>query len=162
MGKCVSCGKSGLFLKLNAQNRCSECAKASKAVAKKTVQIEKFEKKHGAVLDKHFKLAKEAGEAYRTENYSKAVRLCQADIALLPKVEKAWEEEKKLGHFKQPPRISAFKLLAQAYEKQGKIEDAIRACDNAIASGYGDDGTKGGMSARKKSLEKKLKSGGKK
>lgn len=42
------------------------------------------------------------------------------------------------------------------YEKQGRYEEAISICDEAIAAGATYDGTKNGMAGRKNRLAKKV------
>jgi Tetratricopeptide repeat. len=69
----------------------------------------------------------------------------------------AWiREGKKNKNFKPPTQVDAFKYLAMLYEKQGRYEEAIAICDEAIATGATYDGTKNGMNGRKNKLQKKI------
>lgn len=155
MGKCIVCGKSGMFLKLDAKGRCSDCE--NKKITKRLLMIEEFERLHGPILDKHYALAEKASNSYRSGDYKKTIAYCEENIDLLPKVKKAWDAGKKLKYYQTYPNVKCFKLLSQAYEKLGKYDDAIDACRRSIKAGFKSDGTQGGMSGRIKRLEKKAK-----
>lgn len=159
MSRCKSCGKRGLFLKVNWQGLCKSCEKTLKqesaSMSKRLIKIEQFEKNHGSILDRYYALNQSADEAYRCGQYAKCIVLCQKNLQLLPQVQGAFRAEIRLGYSDAPPRVPTYKRLAMAYEKQGDINKAIEVCKEAIAKGYNYDGTKEGMHGRIKRLEKK-------
>jgi hypothetical protein len=54
------------------------------------------------------------------------------------------------------PEVPAFSLLAEALEKDGRHEEALAVCRQAVELGL-NDGTKAGFSSRIRKLQKKLK-----
>lgn len=61
----------------------------------------------------------------------------------------AWvQEAEKQPGFQHPTRVEAFEYLAMLYEKQDRIEEAVRVCEAAISAGVTDDETVSGMSGR--------------
>lgn len=116
-------------------------------------------------MDRHFALI----EALKMEkNPERQEKICLEDIALVADFNREWintaeKEASILGlkgtarknHMALPRSYPAFKKLAVIYEKAGKYDEAIEVCKKAIAAGYKQDGTEGGMTARVKKLKEK-------
>ena len=112
------------------------------------------------VVDAHYTYLEKYQELYTTVNQSKDyysadadefIYLCNEDIQI------AAEFAETCRLYDQPiPYYPAFHKLSMFYEKRGEFNQAIAICDTAIELGYENDETKGGMSARKARLEKKL------
>ena len=125
----------------------------------------------------HFALLEQISQT-KDPNIKKA--LCLQDIALVPEFCKEWIMDvdqraehsmmmdrligethpleyykKKMAHMYTLPRYPSFKTLAIIYEREGDYESAINICKDAIAAGFEDDGTKGGMIARLQKLIEK-------
>lgn len=129
-------------------------------------------------ITRHFKIL----EKLQTEKDIKRIKkLCLEDIALLPDFRKETEQfgdeqarnlmelDKMIGEPVKPfsyykekraqsysiPYFPTFKQLAIIYEKEGDYENAIKICEYAIAEGFENDKTKGGMTGRLEKLRKK-------
>lgn len=98
------------------------------------------------LLSQHFEYNQLIEVHYKERNKNakaidQCIRFCLADIQSIDKFVQAWlEEERILG--KQPrriPHIPSFERLAIIYEKQGKLEDAIKICEQAIQLGLDDE-----------------------
>lgn len=61
------------------------------------------------------------------------IQVCREDIELFPEFYEAWMVE-YLNNI-PTPYFPSFSVLADIYEKQGKIEEAIGICE--LATGYG-------------------------
>lgn len=57
--------------------------------------------------------------------------------------------------YQSPINVPAFKRLAMLYEKQGKYNEAVNVCKDAIKCGAVNDGSKGGMQGRLARILKK-------
>ena len=100
-------------------------------------------------MDQHFALL----DALRSEKDPQRQKtICINDIALVDQFNKEYINEygKPL-----PKSYPSFKKLAVIYEKEGDYLEAINVCKKAIAAGYKQDGTQGGMPARMKKLKEK-------
>ena len=75
------------------------------------------------------------------------IEVCKDDISIA----EAFKEQNPSIH-----NYQSFARLAIIYEGRNQIQEAIDVCNHAIALGFDDDGTKGGMSERLKRLEKNL------
>ncbi len=114
------------------------------------------------VSGSHFFYQTLAEEFYRLrDSYKKAIvysiDYCQKDIRLIEE-----DGEDLLDYFaslqsgyRGYPVIGTFKRLSIIFEKQNKIEEAIRTCEKAIELGILMDGTKRGYPGRLEKLKKK-------
>ena len=106
----------------------------------------------GKAYGKHWDLLYEIRDKYKDASKDGAVpeamdvviALCRQDIALADQVVSYC---KATG---REPYYESFKTLVRLLQQRGDHEEAIRVCDQAIALGFNDDGTKGGMEARRK------------
>ena len=80
------------------------------------------------------------------------LRFAGMHVKELPKM----AEAVKAAHGGKLPPVLAFKLLAAALEKAGRLEEALSVCRQAGDLGL-IDGTKAGFAGRIKKLEKKIK-----
>lgn len=109
--------------------------------------------KHFACLEKEIELYKKVcqtgdcnGDAAR-----ELINVCNDDISI------ATDFYNLCMACDEPvPNYAAFKYLAMLFEKRGEYRAAISVCEVAIAKGYSDDGTKGGMYGRIERLKKKI------
>lgn len=115
-----------------------------------------LEKKYKRVVDKHYSLLEKFEDAYKNGKLEKTIQLCKEDISLVDDLSEYWDAFVRLGDINGRPLFPAYKRLAIVYEKQGRIEDAIKVCEDAIRAGYSKDGTSGGMEVRVKKLRGKL------
>lgn len=102
-------------------------------------------------MDQHFALL----DTLRSEKDTQRQKtICISDIALVDQFNREYIREygKPL-----PKSYPSFKKLAVIYEKEGNYTEAIEVCRKAIAAGYKQDGTQGGMSARMNKLKEKQK-----
>ncbi|MGI6658044.1 MAG: hypothetical protein ACOX4N_01285 [Dethiobacteraceae bacterium] len=97
-----------------------------------------------SALDKHYAYLKliqlyqdmmAAGDKCRQD----LVEICLKDIELFPDFYEAWLME--YSHRMPTPNFPSFSLLADIYESEGKIKEAIALCELAI--GYNLQETKG-------------------
>lgn len=79
----------------------------------------------------------------REDAIEKCVKYCKMDIEIA-------------DDFGEVPRIPSFKRLAIIYEKEGRYEETLDICNQAIEIGT-TDGTKGGFEGRKERIQKKMR-----
>lgn len=100
-------------------------------------------------MDRHFALL---DDLKQEKNPDKQEKICLEDIGLADRFNQEWLQQ----HGKPLPKsYPSFKKLAVIYEKAGKFDEAIEVCKKAIAAGYKQDGTQGGMAARVRKLKEK-------
>lgn len=89
-------------------------------------------------------------------DFNNLLLYCQKYNELLPKIEKAKEEDTRINGtiYKTDTYSLVHHRLAMAYEKAECYNSAINICNEAISLGY-TDGTKGGFEARLEKLKKK-------
>ena len=132
----------------------------------------KLKSKYTAVFESHRELLqkmdflkakiKEVGLSDELIN-QEYINTCLADISLYDDLVTFYYELNKLG-LKNEYEIydnckkgyHIFKNLSMFYEKQNKIDEAIKVCQLAIEKGIIEDGTKGQMAGRIERLAKKL------
>lgn len=89
------------------------------------------------------------GGVYFSKKMEKVIQACLEDIELAPAYRKWWYRAGVKGSL---PDYYTFKRLAIIYEKRKEYDKAIDICNKAIAMGFTNDGTEGGMRARKEKL----------
>ena len=124
-----------------------------------------LDEKYKKVLKQHFELTELIGMKYtvarelclpNSPEMEEVVQLCLKDIELSESVLAYWKEFDAIyGGEPVGVRFDTFKRLAIIYEKQGKYDEAIAVCKQAIDSGVMADGTEGGMIGRAARLKKK-------
>lgn len=121
--------------------------------------------KYKTYLDRHYEILETLNfnlysKAINNENifnsYSdECIKLCYEDLELAPKVIEYWKEDSKIRNEKYIPlNYGSHKILIKLLEKQKKYDDAIIVCDKYIDLGLNNDGTKGGIIARKEKIIK--------
>lgn len=145
------------FFSLIAQN-----ALRAKDFSFATKYLDKVNPDTWNVSASHFFYQTLADEFYRLRNSNKkaieySIDYCQKDIRLIED-----HGEDLLDYFaglqsgyRGYPVIGTFKRLSIIYDKQNKIEEAIRTCEKAVELGVLKDGTKGGYPGRLEKLTKK-------
>jgi len=128
--------------------------------------LDALERRYSSIDGKHFSLLESEGSLYSqlhksgawtSKNASRLIKICLDDIAIADKMRDYWLEEKRIRHVGgNLPSYPAFETLAKLYERQERYAEAVQICKSAIALGYTDDGTKGGMRGRIERLEKKM------
>jgi hypothetical protein len=107
-------------------------------------------------LERHRLLGEIVDESYRQRTNAAMnkvfLRFAGMHVKELPKM----AEAVKAAHGGKLPPVLAFKLLAAALEKAGRLEEALSVCRQAGDLGL-IDGTKAGFAGRIKKLEKKIK-----
>ncbi len=113
---------------------------------------------YGKAVDQHFQnveaighmysVAKERGD-YFSKSMDSVIRACEEDIKLAPDYYKWYYKNGGKG---TPPDYYSYKRLAMIYERRKEYDKAIDVCNAAIAAGFIDDGTEGGMRGRKEKL----------
>lgn len=93
------------------------------------------------LIDVYYKQRDDRGDAIE-----KCVEYCKRDIEIAGDF---------VDEFGAVPRIPSFKRLAIIYEQQGKHQEALDVCEQALKMGT-TDGTKGGFEARKERIRKKM------
>jgi len=87
------------------------------------------------------------------------IKLCYEDYGLAEYIIRWQKELSILMNEKYVPlNYGSSSILIKLLEKQGKYEEAIKMCNNYIELGLINDGTKGGIVARKERLIKKYAS----
>lgn len=107
--------------------------------------------RHGRAFDQHCQISNEIRDKYREakregaapEAMDVVLALCRQDIALADSVVPYCRDTDRRIYY------DSFKLLVRQLQLRGEHKEAVRVCDRAIALGLNDDGTKGGMEARR-------------
>lgn len=134
MAKCMRCGKTGLFLKLNAMGYCKSCESWTN-----TVRSNFYE---SPILKKHYDYLQKIESTYKLANaqdnpfnpqMDKCLNLCIQDMAI------AKQFRDLCVTYKQPiPSYGSFKRAAIIYDKRKMYNEAIEVCTKSILLGYTD------------------------
>lgn len=124
-----------------------------------------LQKKYQPVLRKHEQLLEKIRTGYSVAKESKrfdgpamnrVIALCKEDIKLAKDVIEFYKKSDKIYGFNDNCYpFDTFKRLAIIYEKQGKYDEAIAVCQQAIKHGIKEDGTEGGMVGRIAKLKRR-------
>ena len=91
------------------------------------------------------------------EYAEKCIELCIEDLKIAPFFIEWYKKECEIINKKNSSiNYGTNKYLIKILEKQERYEEAINYCNKYISLGLTDDGTKGGIIARKEKLKKKL------
>ncbi len=112
----------------------------------------------GSVLDRHFTLSEKMVIYYRErettpDGLEKAIQACREQIDLAPKAIKAFLKE--YPH-QELPAHAGYRQLRIILEKQGKYDEAIALCEQALSQGWADDWNKQIKTLQKKKLKKSV------
>lgn len=133
-------------------------------------QVQKW-KENNEIYKKYYQRHYEILEELQFNLYSKAINesnifnqyaekcidLCIEDLNLAPKIIEWWKIDCEINNRDYVPlNYGSNKYLLKLLEKQEKYEEAINYCDRYIQLGLNDDGTKGGIIARKEKFIKLL------
>lgn len=123
-------------------------------IAKRIIaKAEQMAQVGGNILDSHFSLSEKIVIYYREretthDGLEKAIQACKDQIAIAPKVAKAFLKEYPL----QPlPAHGGYRQLRIILEKQGNFDQAIELCEIAKQEGWADDWDKQIITLNKKS-----------
>lgn len=116
-------------------------------------------KQYKSILEKHGKLREQIGIQYTvarekngfdSKEMEAVVDLCKKDIDLAGDVMEYYHRSESVNgvHVDPSAYMDTFQRLAIIYEKQGKYDEAIEVCKQAIQYGILRDGTQGGMQGR--------------
>lgn len=124
--------------------------KSGKSQKRNTINTS-FGSNRNKILDRHFQLFEEIEKYYRRRDENgmldKAIRACEESIELAPLAAKEflseWREQSLPAH-------TAYTQLAIIYQKQGKLAEAIKICEQARDQGWNGDWDKRIASYQKK------------
>lgn len=154
------------YSKVTSKNLEEELAKKTeKEILKQRKEKIKFIKnKYNDYLDLHNKLDEETGILYSVAINSReisdiirCINACVEDIQIAPTIKEYYNQIESITGKKENLPYNSFKRLANIYEEDGQIDEAIDICNQAIELGFPKDGTTGQMYGRVARLKKKLK-----
>ena len=149
MAKCIRCGKSGFFVKVNASGICDDCfRKAAEQMDRRKQfddvdkRFQRIQKQHGDLSAKIRSMHNKAIQGKDTKITNDCVKLCEKDIALAPEYLRLYREHQRAGQTtygwnNDAPYYGAFETLAFIRHHQGNGEEAIRLCQQHIDMGFG-------------------------
>ena len=135
------------FLK-NIQERINEKQKQIQFIEGNVEKYERYEKEVKIVADKYFDLLEKIqcdwSVLYNLKNYTghKADLFKNKCLKCISYFKEMREIDMKYGE-PSPPNVPAFKRLAMLYEKQGKYEEAVAICVDALNVNAWGDGMQG-------------------
>lgn len=152
-----------LYKRHRMKLRKNETGVASTNLDKIMFDNEKFQK----INKKHMKLLEQIGQMYAVASnvmdcngpqMAQVISLCRKDIALLPEYRDALEKYSSNydSSLNELNYWESYKRLAIIYEKQGKLQEAIDVCWEAINNGITNDGNSSGFIGRAARLTRKL------
>lgn len=157
MNYCPECGNKILeYYKF-----CSKCG--IKLNTNKSIDYKKCMERHYNILNEiRFNLYSQAiNEDNIFNEYSeKCIKLCIEDLSIAPYVNEWWKNDCEIYNREYVPlNYGSNKYLLKLLEKQKRYEEALIYCNQYIELGLTDDGTKGGIIARKERIKKLLNKG---